>query len=181
MLFWASVAFFFPSQVPYKTKNPELELMFCVNGLHRAMYQNIQRSFLSPLLDFLFWGFFSYSQFFHLILSLSFPKRDIFPCQVDKSADTTGLSLKTHIFHTERIWDGLKSRIGGNHFSWTGWSRSRFSHVTPKLKLISGNKPYKHVLSEGKTHHTISIWDYVKLWILHRMRSSKMQDSPILV
>lgn len=74
-------------------KNPQIELMFCVNVPHKAMYQNMQRSFLSLLLHFLFWGFISYSQFFHLILSPSF---------------TAGLSVKTSIFPYPRQLSGNK-------------------------------------------------------------------------
>lgn len=68
-LLWLLVFFFLPKCLAKQIKNPQTELTFCVNGLHKAMYPNTQRSFCSLLLDFLFWIFISYSKCFHLILS----------------------------------------------------------------------------------------------------------------
>lgn len=119
MLFWASVAFFFFFlKCPTKQiKNPQIELMFCINGLHKAMYQNMQRSFLFLLLDFLFGDSLVILNFFNLFsLSLLSTRRYI-PISSRQARDTTGLSLKTCIFHKERIWDRTKSRNHGSHFS----------------------------------------------------------------
>lgn len=132
---------FFHSQVSCKTnKNLQIELTLCVNRYHNAMYQNMQSSFLSLLLDFLLWGFISYSQFFHLILSLPFPKGDIFPYQVGKLADTTGLSLKRHLKkYTSFTWKE----------SDTDWS-PELTAIVPLLhlgsRLIPGSLSWYHTL-----------------------------------
>lgn len=71
--------FFFLLKCPTKQiKNPQIELMFCINGLHKAMYQNMQRSFLFLLLDFLFGDSLVILNFFNLFsLSLLSTRRYI--------------------------------------------------------------------------------------------------------
>lgn len=136
-----------------------------------------------------FWEFISYSQFFHLILSLPFPNGDIFPYQVDKLAYTAGLSLKRHLEkyrsftwrESETDWSPeLMAIVSLLHL---GSPLPQAALLVPHLVcsdilgpdgagpgspmwhpswFLATNLIHKHVLSEENTDHVISIQDYAK-------------------